>query len=142
VDPYYYPATLDLDTGQKKRLGKHYGGEPIAAGVEIFLWVSGSLNDSPAYMAFPGGSYKKLGKIDFDAVTKPDLQNAQPSANSQLLIGGSGSGGVQVGDVLAILTTDGRYAKLEVTDIKEGGDFWETYKSYDVTVKYVVFTNN
>ncbi|HEX5139072.1 MAG TPA: binary toxin-like calcium binding domain-containing protein [Planctomycetota bacterium] len=139
VTPYYYPATLDLDTGVKKRLGKTYGGETVPAGVDLYLWVTGNGKSAPAKLAFPGASYKKLGKVDYDALTKADLVNAQPASSAELTVKASGSTGIQVNDVLAIVTSDGRYAKLEVTDIVEGGDFWETYKSYDVTVKYVVF---
>jgi len=139
VTPYYYPATLDLDTGTKKRLGKFYGGEAVPAGTDLFFWVTGNGKNAPAKMSFPGASYTKLGKVDFDALTKADLVNAQPASTTNLTAKASGSTGIQVDDVLAIITSDGRYAKVQVTDIVEGGDFWETYKSYDVTVRYVVF---
>jgi len=136
---YAYVATLDLDSGQKKRLGPYYVSVPGQGyPVDLWLYVGGNTKNAPAYMVFNVG-YTKLGNVDFDALTKADLVNAQPSTREDLTVKASGSTGIQVNDVLAILTSDGRYAKLQVTDIAEGGDFWETYKSYDVTVKYVVF---
>ncbi|MCK6460392.1 MAG: hypothetical protein L6Q95_10920 [Planctomycetes bacterium] len=136
---YAYLATLDLDAGSKRRVGPYYA--PVAwqdPPVDLFLFVEGNTKDSAAYLHF-NARHTKLGKVDFDALTKADLVNAQPSSTAGLTVKGSGSTGIQVGDVLALITSAGRYAKLEVTDIKEGGDFWETYKSYDVTVRYVVF---
>ena len=136
---YGYIATLDLDKGTKQRLGP-YSDEFTVPGwtVELWLYVESNLKSAPAYLVF-NHTYTKLGKVDFDALTKADLVNAQPSSLGDLTVKGSGSNGIQVGDVLAMITNDGRYAKLEVTDIVEGGDFWQTYKSYDVTVRYVVF---
>jgi Clostridial binary toxin B/anthrax toxin PA Ca-binding domain/Clostridial binary toxin B/anthrax toxin PA domain 2 len=136
---YGYVATLDLDAGTKQRRGPYYDAAPPQAfPVDMWLYVQGNGKNSPAYLVFNVG-YTKLGKVDFDALTKADLQNAQPSTYENLTVKGSGSTGIQVGDVLAMITSSGRYAKLKVTDIVEGGDFWETYKSYDVTVQYVVF---
>lgn len=137
---YYYPATLDLDRGIKKRLGKNGGGS-VESDVDVFFWVHHNGKNSPASMSFPYTSYTKLGKVDFDALTKADLVNALPASDANLTVKASGANGIQINDVLAVLTSDGRYAKLQVTDIKEDGDFWETYKSYDVTVRYVVFKN-
>jgi len=138
VDPYRYDVRLNLDTGAKTRV-KVYGGEPVPTSTDVYFWVHHSGNDSPASLSFPYTSYTKLGKVDFDALTKADLVNAQPSSDANLTVKQSGANGIQVDDVLAIITTDGRYAKLQVTGIVEGGDFWEIYKSYDVTVRYVVF---
>ena len=140
VDPYRYDVRLDMDNGAKVRF-KTYGGDPVPATTDLYFWVHHNGNDSPASFSFPYTTYKKLGKVDFDALTKADLINAQPTSTANLTVKQSGATGVAVDDVLVIVTSGGRYAKLQVTGIVEGGDFWETYKSYDVTVRYVVFKN-
>lgn len=134
----WYIATLDLDAGSKRRRGPYQGSYTVDAGVEFYLLVDSNGKDGKGilYFQYPRA---KLGKVDFDSLTKAQLQNAQPTSTAPLTVQGSGSTGIQVNDVLAVLTGDGRYAKVQVTAIKEGGDFWETYKSWDVTLKYVVF---
>lgn len=139
VDPYRYDVRLDMDNGTKVRF--KISNDPVPASTDLYFWVHHNGNDSPASFSFPYTTYKKLGKVDFDALTKADLINAQPSSTANLTLKQSGATGVDVDDVLVILTSGNRYAKVQVTGIVEGGDFWETYKSYDVTVRYVVFKN-
>lgn len=135
-----YIATLDLDTGTKRRRGPYGTGPlPVDSPVDLVLIVERNTKNSRGLLFFPYTSYTKLGQVDFDSLTRADLVNAQPSSSADLYLRQSSAVDIVVDDVLAILTTDGRYAKVQITAIKEGGDFWETYKSYDVTVRYLVF---
>jgi len=144
----WYLATLDLDTGAKRRRGPYVAPWQQSyfptAPDDLWLEVESNQSDAGAMLRFTydtpyGTRHAKLGAVDFDSVTKADIINAQPSSYDVLYLKQTGSNGIAIGDVLALRTSAGRYAKLQVTDIKEGGDFWETYKSYDVTVRYLVF---
>jgi len=143
----WYLATLDLDKG-KKGTDEVAGSviDPKAwdddddpnAPVDLWVRVDEPHKNATAHMHF-NVRRAKLGQVDFDSLTKADIQNADPSAMGSLLVNGTDANGIDIGDVLAVRTTADRYAKLQVTAVKEEHGDLATYKSYNVTVRYVVF---
>jgi hypothetical protein len=112
IPPYYPWKSLGYDFWLRLRNGSH---DPY-------------LTFNAAYARVPAG-------VTFDSLTRDHIINYAPSDTTPLKVFSD----ILTGDILAIKTVDGRYAKVQVSATRKGEDSWTNYYWCNTTVRYVVF---
>jgi hypothetical protein len=100
------------------------------------LWVNvdeghtGHLHFNAAYARVPAG-------YDFATLTRAEIEGFAPGQTATLAL--LDPAGLQQGDILALLTTSGRYAKARVVTIASDDDGWTNAYSRTLVLEYVTY---
>jgi len=102
----------------------------------VDIWVRANQSHD-AYLFFNATYEIVTAGMDFNSITPAYIDSLNPSQTAALKL--RADPGIRAGDVLALRTTGGRYAKLRVVSINFDEDTWTNRYWRTLVIEYVTF---
>lgn len=154
IDRTWYYPTLNLDSPASATARPSYADNYIlippswdsahnpGPPTDIWFRIDIPKRSSDAFMLFNVQYRKVVGSIGFEGLQLQDIMDeiALGTVSHALKLNEAGGDGVLEGDVFAVVTSDGRYAKVKIESLPElSGTFFAGQAKVKVRVSWVTF---
>jgi hypothetical protein len=144
----YTTARLDMDavkdsdvvsTTTETRFGSNPPSEPGSA-TDLWVVVDGASKNAGAHVGF-NLHYARVPGVEYRSLTKAEVEGHLAAGGVRDALAVGTTEGLRVGDVLAVLTSQGRYGKIKVKDIEWKYEAFKGKRSVTVSLSHVTWDN-